>query len=113
MSEGGSELNRARALRLSGWGKPGRFHRLEDGIGSGIEPRPGGPLTEGLDSGSPSLPSSVSRSRSNTAAIAARPGGPLAQCLAALRLTARGAGWGEVVCYHSATGTPAARADDA
>lgn len=108
-SRDGPELNPGWALRRSG-GKPGRFHRLGNGIGSGIEPRPGGPLTEGLNSGSPSLPSSVSKSRSNTAAIAA----PARRALAVLgraQTDSPGGGAGEAVRYHSATA--AARANDA
>lgn len=78
----GSELNRGRDLRKTGdcrsgahsrTGEARRSHHQGDGHGSGIELRPSGPLTAGLNSGSPSpsLPSSVSRSRSNTAAMAA------------------------------------------
>lgn len=78
----GSELNRGRDLKKTGdcrsgahsrTGEARRSHHQGDGHGSGIELRPSGPLTAGLNSGSPSpsLPSSVSRSRSNTAAMAA------------------------------------------
>ena len=76
---------------------------------AGIEPRPGGPLTAGLNSGSPSpsLPSSVSRSRSNTAAMAA-PAPRAPRRLPSRALTDRPA---RALRHHSATA--ASRTDDA